>query len=263
MTDEMLYQIDEAVIKWLDDEKQKIPALLKDMKTTTKTDRFDLVTNIDKAIEQSFEQFLMNTFPDHQLYGEEGHHEIAHLREGATWVLDPIDGTVNLVKQQDDFCIILALFYNGKPMLSYIYDYSRQHLFKARKGYGAYLNEQSLAPPQAYPLHESIISFNNKVMNDETIHDLLNHSFAYRLIGACGLDSAKVFTGQFGAHIHTNAKPWDIGAQFLFAEELGLKMTNFYREPIDFIQGGPFIISNPGCYEEVLALLLQKGGYQI
>lgn len=44
--------------------------------------------------------------------------EINHL-----WIMDPIDGTANLVKQQEDYCIILAYFYEGKPMLSYVYDY--------------------------------------------------------------------------------------------------------------------------------------------
>lgn len=259
---EQLQQIDRQVVQWLRQIKCDLPTMLADMDLQTKTSRFDLVTNVDKAIEQSFEQLLTAHFPAHQLYGEEAHHDTAKLRAGYTWVLDPIDGTANLVKQQDDYCIILALFHNGEPVLSYIYDCPREKLFQAIKGQGVYLNGEVLPPPPTMPLADSIISFNNKVLNDETMHDLLDASFGYRLIGACGLDSAKVFTGQFGMHIHTNAKPWDIGAQFLFAEMLGLKMTNFQQEPIDFIHGGPFIISNPGCYEETLAILLQNGGYQ-
>lgn len=73
------------------------------------------------------------------------------------------------------------------------------------------------------PLKDQIISFNNRVLNDETIHDLLDVSFGYRLIGACGLDSARVITGQFGAHIHTNAKPWDIAAQFFICTRTWFK----------------------------------------
>ncbi|MCS4486046.1 inositol monophosphatase family protein [Staphylococcus americanisciuri] len=259
---EQLQQIDHYVMQWFNELKYSLPTMLKKMDLQTKTSRFDLVTNVDKAIEQSFEQLMITKFPGHQLYGEEAHHDTQRLREGFTWVLDPIDGTANLVKQQDDFCVILALFYNSEPVLSYIYDYPRQKLFQAVKGKGVYLNGVHLPSPPTMPLEDSLISFNNKVLNDVTMHDLLDASFGYRLIGACGLDSAKVFTGQFGVHIHTNAKPWDIGAQFLFAEMLGLKMTDFHEQPIDFIYGGPFIISNPGCYEETLRILLQKGGYQ-
>ena len=70
-----------------------------------------------------------------------------------------------------------------------------------------------------------------------------------RNIGSCGLDSVRVIKGQFGAHINTNPKPWDIAAQFLFAKELNLKMTQLNGEPLDFAKSGPFIISNHGCYK--------------
>ena len=68
--------------------------------------------------------------------------------------------------------------------------------------------------------------------------------------------------GQFGAHINTNPKPWDIAAQFLFAKELGLKMTGLDGGEVDFGQGGPFIISNPGCHKEVLEIMNKGRGYQ-
>ncbi|MCO4331057.1 inositol monophosphatase family protein [Staphylococcus hyicus] len=254
--------IDNEVKTWFRGLTLLIPSLIKQMKTDTKKNRFDLVTNVDQMLESNFEGLLKDLYPDHTLYGEESHHDTTNLKHGYTWVMDPIDGTANLVKQQNDFCIILALFVDGVPTLSYIYDFPRQTLYHAKKDEGAFVNHKRLDPIEPQPLSEMIVSFNNKVLNDTTMHDLLNASFAYRLIGACGLDSIRVCTGQFGAHIHTNAKPWDIAAQFLFASELGLKMTNFNKEAIDFVSGGPFIISNPGCHDEILEILLAKGGYQ-
>ena len=47
--------------------------------------------------------------------------------------MDPIDGTANLVKQQEDYCIILAYFENGQPKLSYIYDYAHKKYIKQLK----------------------------------------------------------------------------------------------------------------------------------
>lgn len=254
--------IDQQVQQWIQQMNEELPALLSDIKAETKRNRFDLVTNVDRTIESRFAQFLQSHFPEHHLYGEEAHHDTRHLKEGHTWLIDPIDGTVNLVKQQDDFCMIIGYFVQGQPQLSYIYDYPRQKLLRAIKGKGVFLNDEPIAPPTPIALKDAMISFNNRVLNDQTIHALLDASFAYRLVGACGLDSARVVLGQFGAHFHTNAKPWDIAAQFLFAEELGLKMSDFQQRPIDFIHGGPFIISNPGCYEEVLHLLLSNGGYE-
>lgn len=99
-------------------------------------------------------------------------------------------------------------------------------------------------------------------MNDATIHELNSASFGYRFIGSCGLDSTRVFLGQFGAHVNTNPKPWDIAAQFLFAKELGLKMTTLDNTDLDFAKAGPFIISNKACHDEVLKILNANTGYQ-
>ncbi|UXS75960.1 inositol monophosphatase family protein [Staphylococcus chromogenes] len=254
--------IDNEIKTWLRGLNLLIPSLIKEISTDTKKNRFDLVTNVDKTLESNFERFLADLYPDHTLYGEEAHQATDNLRKGYTWVMDPIDGTANLVKQQDDYCVILALFVDGRPTLSYIYDYPRQKLYHAKRGGGAFVNDKRIEPVASMTLSDVVVSFNNKVLKDSTMHALLDASFAYRLIGACGLDSARVFTGQFGAHIHTNAKPWDIAAQFLFAEELGLKMTNFDKEEIDFVTGGPFIISNPGCHDEILSILLADGCYE-
>ncbi|MGV3244648.1 inositol monophosphatase family protein [Staphylococcus sp. 11261D007BR] len=262
ISDNQLHNIDKQIHEWLKTLDTLIPELMNTLKTDNKGNRFDLVTNVDETIEQQFETFLNRYYPDHQLYGEEFHHDTDTLKTGHTWLIDPIDGTANLVKQQNDFCIIIGYFIDSEPVLSYIYDYPRGHIYKAVRHHGVFMNDRKIAPPAVQPLKDVMISFNNKVMNDHTIHDLLDASFGFRLMGACGLDSLRVITGQFGAHIHTNAKPWDIGAQFLFASELGLKMTNFDKEPIDFTKGGPFIISNPGCYEEILTILNKDGGYQ-
>ncbi len=119
--------------------------------------------------------------------------EINHL-----WIMDPIDGTANLVKQQEDYCIILAYFYEGKPMLSYVYDYPHKKLYKAIRGEGAFCNGIKMEEPPSLKLEDAIISFNAQVMNLDTVQDLFDASFSYRLVGACGLDSMRVAKGQFG-----------------------------------------------------------------
>ena len=66
-------------------------------------------------------------------------------------MLDPIDGTANLVKQQEDYCIIIGYFVNGKPKLSYIYDYVHQKLYKAIEHRGAFENNNP------YPNHPYLV----------------------------------------------------------------------------------------------------------
>lgn len=262
MNKEALLNIDNLVRDWLTTLDDIIPQLIKEMVTSTKQNRFDLVTNVDKSIQQNFEQFLQQHFPSHQLFAEEKSNDDILPKKGHVWVMDPIDGTTNLVKQQEDYCIILGYFVDGEPVLSYIYDYPHRKLYKAIKGYGAYVNGEPILEPEPIDLQEAIISFNSLVINNETIHDLQDGSFGYRCIGSCGLDSIRVIKGQFGAHINTNPKPWDIAAQFLFSSELGLKMTTLDNTALDFAKAGPFIISNPACHEAVLAILNSGKGYK-
>ncbi|MBM9447578.1 inositol monophosphatase [Staphylococcus cohnii] len=262
MNKETLLDIDNLVRDWLTTLDDIIPQLIKQMVTSTKKNRFDLVTNVDKSIQQNFEQFLQQHFPNHQLFAEEKSNEGIQAKKGHVWVMDPIDGTTNLVKQQEDYCIILGYFVDGEPTLSYIYDYPHGKLYKAIKGQGAYMNGKLLQQPEDLKLEDAIISFNTLVMNDDTIHDLNDASFGYRFIGSCGLDSVRVILGQFGAHVNTNPKPWDIAAQFLFAKELGLTMTTLNNSTLDFAKAGPFIISNKACHKEMLTILNSGSGYQ-
>ncbi|QDW83907.1 inositol monophosphatase family protein [Staphylococcus pasteuri] len=261
MTNYQLNDIDQMVTEWLENIDNIIPKLIFDMHTETKLNRFDLVTNVDQQIQNEFQQFLSKHLPDHQLFAEEKSNEGIDPRQGHVWIMDPIDGTANLVKQQEDYCIILGYFVDGEPKLSYIYDYPHGHLYKAIENKGAYDNNQILLAPPIIDIKDVILSFNTQVLNDETMHELYEASFGHRIIGSCGLDSLRVIKGQFGAHINTNPKPWDIAAQFLFAKELGLKMSSLDGKQIDLSTAAPFIISNEGCYKEVLEILNSGSGY--
>ncbi|OLF33485.1 inositol monophosphatase [Staphylococcus aureus] len=258
-----LHYIDTHIMNWLTHLDDVIPQLIKDMSTDTKLNRFDLVTNVDKQLQNKFETYLSEHFPGHQLLAEEKDNDTIQPYEGHLWIMDPIDGTANLVKQQEDYCIIIAYFVDGEPKLSYIYDYPHDKLYKAVAGKGAYVNGQPLLPPRELQLCDAIISFGTQYINDDTSKALYDASFSVRNIGSCGLDSVRVIKGQFGAHMNTNPKPWDIAAQFLFAKELNLEMTQLNGEPLDFAKSGPFIISNRGCYKAILAIFNRDGGYHI
>ena len=222
-------------------------------------DRFDLVTNVDKQIQNHFQNFLQEHYPTHQLLAEEKDNSDI-TPEGHLWIMDPIDGTSNLVKQQEDYCIIIGYFIDGNLnfhifMIIHIKDYIEQLLVWE-------LTKQSINDiAKRIGLRDAIISFKPQVLKEETIQSLFQSAFDFRIIGSCGLDSIRVIKGQFGAHINTNPKPWDISAQFLFARELGLIMTQINGEPLDFSTAGPFIISNPGCYDDMIRILNEGEAY--
>lgn len=261
MTELYLKKLDEYICQWIRGLDDIIPGLVEKMETSTKKDRFDLVTNVDKQIQNHFQNFLQEHYPTHQLLAEEKDNSDITPYEGHLWIMDPIDGTSNLVKQQEDYCIIIGYFIDGEPKLSYIYDYPHQKLYRAIAGVGAYENNQLMTLPKRIVLRDAIISFKPQVLKEDTIQSLFQSAFDFRIIGSCGLDSIRVIKGQFGAHINTNPKPWDISAQFLFARELGLIMTKINGEPLDFSTAGPFIISNPGCYDDMIRILNEGESY--
>src|SRR5699024_7241807 len=148
MNKETLLDIDNLVRDWLTTLDDIIPQLIKQMVTSTKKNRFDLVTNVDKSIQQNYEKFLQQHIPNHQLFAEAKSNEGIQAKKGNVWVIDPIDCTTNLVKQQEDYYIILGYFVDGEPTLSYIYDYPHGKLYKAIKVQGAYMNGKLLQQPE-------------------------------------------------------------------------------------------------------------------
>ena len=92
------------------------------------------------------------------------------------------------------------------------------------------------------------------------IQALYDASFSVRNIGSCGLDSVRVIKGQFGAHINTNPKPWDIA---IICERIKFENDSLNGEPLDFAKSGPFIISNHGCYKDILTIINRNGGHHI
>ena len=115
-----LEELDQLVCEWLRNVDTFLPHLIDEMHTDTKNDRYDLVTNVDKHIQNDFQSFLKLHLPEHQLLAEEKNNNDVQPYHCHVWIMDPIDGTTNLVKQQEDYCIIFGYFFNGVPQLSYI-----------------------------------------------------------------------------------------------------------------------------------------------
>lgn len=91
----------------------------------TKSSPNDLVTNIDRETELFFIEQIHKFDPSHKILGEEGMGEHPDSMEGVVWIIDPIDGTMNFVKQHRHFMITLGIYIDGVGKLGYIYDVMR------------------------------------------------------------------------------------------------------------------------------------------
>lgn len=222
----------------------------------TKQDHKDLVTNIDAAVQHFLIKKINEYYPSHSIVGEES--GIVDMGENHehVWIIDPIDGTANFVKQKDHYCILLSYYELGIGKLGYIYDVMNEHLYYAIENEGAYMDRKQIDSPPEIPLHEGLVSVDVRNWSGKPcLEDLFQKCFDIRYFGCGGIDSIHVFTGKFAAFAASIAGPWDLAAQLIFAKELGLSVSRFDGNDIHYLQGGNWVISNKAAYNDLLEIL--------
>lgn len=217
----------------------------------------DLVTEVDKGVEKFLTTRILEKFPDHEILGEETYDKNKSYDGKNLWVIDPIDGTTNFVKQKNDYCTIISYFENGKPLLSYIYEVEKDDLYWAMAGDGVYLNDQALTSPSDKALKDSLVSTDIRRMNGnrpEFFQALLKESFGMRSVGTSGLDGSRVLTGRFGAYLNYRGGPWDFAPFFLMADLLDLVFVNLQGQKPDMFSYSDYIISTKSLYADFVKI---------
>ena len=106
-----LHAMDKYIKSMIKEAGHKIRnSFLSDISIESKSDANDLVTNIDKEIEQFFISNINRDFPEHRIFGEEGFGDDIRDHHGVIWLLDPIDGTMNFLHQKRNFAISLGMY---------------------------------------------------------------------------------------------------------------------------------------------------------
>jgi len=205
----------------------------------------DLVTIADRTSEKLLVERIHETWPDHDILGEEG--TLTRSGSDYRWYVDPLDGTTNFAHGYPVFCLSLGLEFRGELIAGVIYDPTRDELFAAEKGKGATLNGRPIRVSKIAKVAESILGTGfpshkrHKNPNIYFYHQLTLRSHGVRRAGSAALDLACVASGRFDGFWEFNLNPWDTAAGIVLVREAGGKITDF--------SGGPFDISS----REVLA----------
>lgn len=249
----------ELVLQWLEEIKSYIiEQKNSDLNVEQKTADNDLVTKMDRSIEEQLVEKIRKHFPDDKVVGEEGFGDDVSSMEGTVWFIDPIDGTLNFVKQQENFAVMLAVYENGKGQSAYVYDITRDKLYSATKGEGVSCNGQRLDEPENLSLKEGLIAVSSAlVMKEEktTIREIGNTSMGVRMLGSAGLESVEVAKGSAVAYIASNLKPWDVAPGLVFMEELGMSAVTFTNEPIDLLTNNDIVFSTKNAHKDIIEML--------
>lgn len=197
----------------------------------------DLVTEADRSSEKLILQRIRAYWPDHEVIGEEG----ARVETGGDyrWYVDPLDGTTNFAHGFPVFCVSLGLTFKGKRKAAVLYDPTREELFSAEFGKGAYLNGQKIEVSKTAKLAQSLVATGfpshkrHKNPNIYFYHQLTLRTHGVRRAGSAALDLACVACGRFDGFWEFNLNAWDTTAGILIVEEAGGKVTGFQGQSLE------------------------------
>ncbi len=221
----------------------------------------DFVTEVDQAAEQIIIETLLTAYPGHGIHAEESGKEHGAKDSEFVWIIDPLDGTTNFIHGLPVYCVSIALAVKGKIEQAVIYDPTRNDLFTATKGRGAYMNDRRLRVSKRIRLQDCLIStgfpfrpgdnFQNYL---KMMGDVMQRTAGMRRPGAAALDLAYVAAGFTDGFFETGLQPWDVAAGSLLVTEAGGLVGNFTGEA-DFLEQKECLAGSPKIYGQLVSIL--------
>lgn len=204
----------------------------------------NFVTEVDTNIENAMKERLRALYPEIQFMGEEKDNSDINF-SGLVWILDPVDGTSNLIHDFRNSSMSLALTVNKEVIFGVIYHYYSKEFFYAKKGEGAYVNHTPIHVSNTTELSCSLVSFGTSPYDKSTLGERncenLKQIFFLcediRRIGSAAIELAYVAAGRVDIYLERNLKPWDYAAAIIIIQEAGGTITNY--------EGGAIDISKP------------------
>ena len=215
----------------------------------------DLVTVADRSSETLIRERIREHWPAHDILGEE--QGLVDTGSDYRWYVDPLDGTTNFAHSFPVFCVSLAVEHKGQRIAGVVYDPTRDEMFSAEQGSGAYLNEQRIRVSSIAKLAESLVATGfpshkrHKNPNIHFYHQITLRTHGVRRAGSAALDLCYVASGRLEAFWEFNLNPWDTAAGVLIVEEAGGRVTNFADGPFH-IDSREVLASNGLIHESLV-----------
>ena len=201
----------------------------------------DFVTRADTAAEQIIRDELMAARPTYGFLGEETG-EIEGQDPTRRWIVDPLDGTTNFLHGLPHWAVSIALEHKGQIVAGVVYDPTKDEMFFAEKGAGAWMNESRIRASVRNRIDESLyatgIPFATRGELPATLKDLANLMPAcagVRRFGAASLDLAYVAAGRYDGFWERRLQVWDMAAGIVIAKEAGAIVEGIapHSNPLD------------------------------
>ncbi|MET0383435.1 MAG: inositol monophosphatase family protein [Burkholderiaceae bacterium] len=221
----------------------------------------DFVTEVDQHAEAVIIDTILQAYPGHGILAEESGRAKGAKDSEFLWIIDPLDGTTNFIHGFPVYAVSIALAHRGVVQQAVVYDPSRNDLFIASRGRGAYMNERRLRVSKRTRLAEALIGTGFPFRKGDNFkrylkmfEEISQQCAGLRRPGAAALDLCYVAAGYYDGFFETGLSPWDIAAGSLIITEAGGLIGNFTGEA-DFLYQREVVAGNPKVYGQLVSLL--------
>jgi myo-inositol-1(or 4)-monophosphatase len=231
----------------------------------------DFVTEVDQAAERAIIEVLLTAYPGHAILAEESGRQHGAKHSEYLWIIDPLDGTTNFIHGLPVYAVSIALAFRGKVEQAVVYDPSRNDLFYASKGRGAFVNDRRLRVSKRIRLAEALIGTgfpfrkgDNLKRYMKMMEEVMGQCAGLRRPGAAALDLCYVAAGWYDGFFETGLSPWDVAAGSLMITEAGGLVGNFTGES-DYLYQREVVAGCPKVFGQLVQILtpytrIIKGG---
>ena len=212
------------------------------------------VTKADIEAEKAIRKVITKGFPDHEIIGEESGQ--SKKKSKYTWVIDPIDGTRSYIRGISQWCVLVAVLEDSKPIIGVCYYPNQEELFSARKGSGTFLNGKKTIVSNVKNLDKAYIAYYNlkhfaRLNKAQNLLDICQQTYYSTNIASYSL--GYLLQGKIDAYICAHGLIWDLAAPAILVEEAGGKFTDF--DGRFSLTSDTGIFSNGFVHKQVLKLL--------
>jgi myo-inositol-1(or 4)-monophosphatase len=232
------------------------------LQVDAKTSPTDAVTDMDRASERLIVERLHSRRPDDRIVGEETGEHGRDGGNGVTWLVDPLDGTVNYLYGLPQYAVSIAAQHQGASVAGVVYDVTREDLYAATSGGGATRNGKAISCTVQSDLAVSLVATGFAYAADTrrrqaaVLATVLPAVRDIRRLGSAALDLCMVACGQVDAYFEAGMHPWDWAAGALIAAESGARVGGLGgRPPGDWTT----LAANPDLFTRLEALLVEAG----
>ncbi len=221
----------------------------------------DYISEVDRAAEEAMIDTQLEAYPDHGVLAEESGRERGNRTSDFVWIIHPLDGTTNFLHGFSVYAVSIALAHRGVVQQAVVCDPTRNDLFVASPGRGAFVNDRRLRVSRRTRLADALAGTgfpfrrgDNFKRHLEMLKEVMQNCAGLRRPGAAALDPCYVAAGWYDGFFETGLSPWDVAAGSLIVTEAGGLVGNFTDEA-DFLHQREVVAGNPRLYGQLVQLL--------